>query len=79
VAVSVVERNSGYGTRCISNACNLFVNSTVVKHLLVRDSKYSDVPLITKTVATRINYPKHISFQNHAEVVPVEPISVLYC
>jgi hypothetical protein len=32
MAVSVVGRNSGYGKRCISNACNLFVNSTVVKH-----------------------------------------------
>jgi hypothetical protein len=79
VAVSGVGRNSGYGTRCTSNACNLFVNSTVVKHLLVRDSKYSDVPLITKTAATRISFPMHISFRIHVKVEPVKPISVLYC
>lgn len=79
VAISEVGRNWDYGKRYISNACR-FVDNTIAKRLLVVDSKYSDVPLITKTAATRINSPMHIPFRIHAVAVPAKrPIIIRYC
>ena len=78
-AIYEVRRNWGYDKRCISSVCS-FVDNTIAKRLLVSDSKYSDVPLITKTAATRINSPVHIPCQTHAVVKPTELLIIVqYC
>ena len=75
--ISEVEHNWDCDKHYIGNACS-FVDSTIAKHLEVSDSKYSDVSLITKTTATRIDSLMHIPFQIHAEVMVAVPI-IQYC